>query len=296
MKDFNARLTEYRSLAEESLSAFLPRERPPKSVADAMAYSLLSGGKRIRAVLLLAAYALFAQDAAPAAPFAAAVEMIHAYSLIHDDLPCMDNDDLRRGRPACHIAFGEDVALLAGDALQTLAFETICKPQNAARFGAEKTLEAVKILSAAAGIHGMVGGQEMDILNEGREVSAGMLILTDEKKTGALIAAAVEIGCVLGGASETMKACAVTYAKKLGLAFQVVDDILDETADPKRLGKPVGSDAGNHKTTYVTLYGPEKSREIVKKLTDEANSALLKTGLDIKFLCTLADTLTGREY
>lgn len=283
-------------MLEQSLPALLPSaDGADKTVAKAMQYSLLNGGKRVRGTLLLAFYNLFAADARPALPFAAAVEMVHAYSLIHDDLPCMDDDDMRRGKPACHIAFGEAAALLAGDGLLTLAFETLSLPQNKLNFSAETILSAVRTLSVAAGANGMVGGQMIDLENENKKVSLETLMLTDRKKTGALIKAACLIGCALGGADAKTLASAETFAEKIGLAFQIEDDILDVTADPEGLGKPVGSDIANGKTTYASLYGTAKAAEISSRLTEEAKAELKRTGLNVEFLCSLADSLVGRK-
>lgn len=297
LTSFEKQLAGYAEPLERALPRFLPdREGPHKQVAEAMAYSLLSGGKRVRAVLLLACHELFAGDFSPALPFAAAVEMVHAYSLIHDDLPCMDNDDTRRGKPSCHIAFGEAAALLAGDGLLTLAFETMARTENTESFGYEKTLGAVRILAKAAGADGMVGGQMLDLENEGRDVTLERLMLTDGKKTGALIAAACEMGCILGGAGEKATACVQNYAAKLGLAFQIRDDVLDVEGDPERLGKPVGSDSANNRATYASIYGVKRAAEVADRLTEEAVSAIENTGLDVGFLCGLARMLAGRKH
>lgn len=270
--------------------------RGGSQLGEAMAYSLLSGGKRIRAVLLLATYEMFSGDFHAALPFAAAIEMVHAYSLIHDDLPCMDDDDMRRGKPSCHIKFGEATALLAGDGLLTLAFETLSLKQNTDIFGFEKTLASVRSLSAAAGANGMIGGQMIDIENEGRDMTIEDLTLINSKKTGALIKSACEIGCILGGADERVTTHVLEYAAKIGLAFQIVDDILDVTADEKQLGKPIGSDSQNYKTTYASLYGIEAAKNVAAELTGEAIEELDRTGLDAAFLCGLARTLAERTY
>lgn len=294
--DFDKRLLVYTASIDEAVPALLPAETGlQKRVAEAMRYSMLSSGKRLRGTLLLACYAMFKLDFTPALPFAAAVEMIHAYSLIHDDLPCMDDDDIRRGKPSCHVVYGEATALLAGDGLLTLAFETISKLENAAVFGAEKTLEAVRILSRAAGADGMVGGQVMDLENDGRMASLETLMQTDDKKTGALIMAACDIGCMLGGADEKIRAAVAEYASKLGLAFQITDDVLDVKGDPKKLGKPVGSDSKTNKATYASLFGLERAEQTVKQLTHDAVGIISSTGLNVEFLCALAEKLAGRE-
>lgn len=297
MTGFEKQLEAYIRPFEEALADFLPdMDTPQKNVAEAMAYGLLSGGKRMRAVLLMATYSMFGGDFRDVIPFAAAVEMVHAYSLIHDDLPCMDDDEMRRGKPSCHVKFGEATALLAGDGLLTLAFETLSLKRNVDMFGAEKALAAIRSLSAAAGADGMVGGQMIDLENEGREITLETLMLTDSKKTGALIKSACEIGCILGGADNKVTAHVLEYAFKIGLAFQIVDDVLDVTADEKQLGKPVGSDSKNHKTTYASLYGVKKAKETAAKLTAEAIDELDRTGLDTAFLCGLAEALADRTH
>ena len=292
--DFNAQLDRYLTVFERDLPTFLPdASGPGKRLADAMSYSLLSGGKRIRAVLLMSCYNLFSDDFAASVPYAAAIEMVHAYSLIHDDLPCMDDDDMRRGKPSCHIAFDEATAILAGDGLLTLAFETMAR--HIAAFGADKAAAAIGALSRAAGADGMVGGQMIDIENEKRDVDLNTLILTDSKKTGALITAACEIGCILGGADEKTTGHFAEYASKLGLAFQILDDILDVTADSEELGKPAGSDSKSGKPTYASLLGLEKAAGTAKKLTAEAVDEIQKTGLRVEFLCGLAEMLSVRK-
>lgn len=300
MPDFLPEFEHCVGLINGAMPGFLPDEDfGQKAVTDAMAYSLLDGGKRVRAVLLLAFYRLFSQDADGmdrALPFAAAVEMIHAYSLIHDDLPCMDDDDTRRGKPACHIAFGEATALLAGDALLTLAFETMSAESCALHFGAQKTLSCIRALANAAGSRGMIGGQVLDLASETCAVSGDRLRTTDEKKTGALICAAVRMGCILGGADDAGTHSALDYALNLGLAFQVVDDILDHTADPALLGKPVGSDAANSKSTYVSLYGIAGATEMAARMSGAAKTALAAIDADTRFLEDLADYLLDRRY
>lgn len=288
---------EYIDALETAFPAYLPQSEHKNDVVDAMRYSLLSGGKRVRAVLLLSSYAMLAKDFRTAVPFAAAIEMVHAYSLIHDDLPCMDDDDMRRGKPACHIAYGEATALLAGDGLLTLAFETLTRDENIETFGAKKLVDAVAALSRAAGVNGMIGGQMLDLENEDRDdVTAEMLVRTDGKKTGALIKCACEIGCILGGADEKTTAHVLEYAFKLGLAFQIQDDILDVEGDPDKLGKPTGSDVGRNKPTYASLYGIGKAKEIARQLTDDAVRELAETGLEAEFLCGLAKNLANRKY
>lgn len=260
-------------------------------VSQAMRYSVENGGKRIRPALLLEFCRVCGGDYKKAVPFACALEMIHTYSLIHDDLPCMDNDDFRRGKPSCHIAFGEEYALLAGDALLTLAFETAMK----SNLSAEITVKAAKELAKAAGVMGMVGGQVLDLQNEGRKVGVSDLQKTDELKTGELIRAACVLGCVCAGADDKKIAAAEKYAHDIGIAFQIVDDILDVTSDEETLGKPIGSDEENQKSTYVSLLGIEKSRKTAEELTLNAQKALDAFDGDVSSLKDFAEKLKNRK-
>lgn len=260
-------------------------------VSQAMRYSVENGGKRIRPALLLEFCRVCGGDYKKAMPFACALEMIHTYSLIHDDLPCMDNDDFRRGKPSCHIAFGEEYALLAGDALLTLAFETAMK----SNLSAEITVKAAKELAKAAGVMGMVGGQVLDLQNEGKKVGIPDLQKTDELKTGELIRAACVLGCVCAGADDKKIAAAEKYAHNIGIAFQIVDDILDVTSDEETLGKPIGSDEENQKSTYVSLLGIEKSRKTAEELTLNAQKALDAFDGDVTSLKDFAEKLKNRK-
>lgn len=260
-------------------------------VSQAMRYSVENGGKRIRPALLLEFCRVCGGDYKKAMPFACALEMIHTYSLIHDDLPCMDNDDFRRGKPSCHIAFGEEYALLAGDALLTLAFETAMK----SNLSAEITVKAAKELAKAAGVMGMVGGQVLDLQNEGKKVGVSDLQKTDELKTGELIRAACVLGCVCAGADDKKIAAAEKYAHDIGIAFQIVDDILDVTSDEETLGKPIGSDEENQKSTYVSLLGIEKSRKTAEELTLNAQKALDAFDGDVTSLKNFAEKLKNRK-
>lgn len=245
------------------------QDTPYKQTAEAMAYSLEAGGKRLRPMLVLEFCRLAGGDVEKAMPFACAVEMIHTYSLIHDDLPCMDNDDMRRGKPSCHKAFGEATALLAGDALLTKAFEMLSK----AELPPERIVKAAAILSRCAGIDGMIGGQAVDLLNEAQAPDFDILELTCRLKTAALLQAACLLGTAAAG-NDQMTDKAREYGLNLGLAFQIVDDILDVTGDSALLGKPVGSDAENGKTTFVTLCGLEKARELAEKYSRGAVEVL----------------------
>ena len=260
-------------------------------VSQAMRYSVENGGKRIRPALLLEFCRVCGGDYKKAVPFACALEMIHTYSLIHDDLPCMDNDDFRRGKPSCHIAFGEEYALLAGDALLTLAFETAMK----SNLSAEITVKAAKELAKAAGVMGMVGGQVLDLQPEGKKVGVSDLQKTDELKTGELIRAACVLGCVCAGADDKKIAAAEKYAHDIGIAFQIVDDILDVTSDEETLGKPIGSDEENQKSTYVSLLGIEKSRKTAEELTLNAQKALDAFDGDVSSLKDFAEKLKNSK-
>ena len=291
---FNAYADEINKAAAEYLSqsAFRGRESAGLDVMlDAMAYSLSNGGKRIRPVLTLEFCRVCGGDYKTAIPFAIALEMIHTYSLIHDDLPCMDNDNMRRGKPSSHKVYGEANALLAGDGLLTLAFETALS----ADFDAEKKSKAALELAKAAGVSGMIGGQVMDLANEQKTASLDEIILTEKLKTGALIKVAAAMGCIAAGATEEQINAAQTYCENIGLAFQIVDDILDVTGDEAMLGKPIGSDSGNGKSTFVSLLGLEKSAGYARELTASAKSALNIFGDEGEFLSELADKLSERK-
>ncbi|MBQ3817477.1 MAG: polyprenyl synthetase family protein [Clostridia bacterium] len=262
-------------------------------VVSASRYSILNSGKRIRPVLLMEFYKLCGgKDYNAALKFAAALEMIHTYSLIHDDLPCMDNDDMRRGKPSCHKQFSEATALLAGDMLLTKAFYTAALNSE---IPSERKLEAISILADMAGENGMIGGQEIDLAIENKSASIEVITEMYLKKTAALLVAACKIGCILAGATEEKILLAKIYAEKLGLAFQIIDDILDITADEKQLGKPVGSDDKNNKSTYVSKVGIEKSREAATRLTNEAMDILENFSGDTSALKELTILLLDRN-
>lgn len=295
MNWFDEKMRAYKELVEADLSRRMavPEGAPYKMVVEAMRYSLLSGGKRVRGVMTLAMYALFDRDVEKALPFASAVEMIHAYSLIHDDLPCMDDDDMRRGKNACHVEYGEAVALLAGDGLLTFAFETAL---SAYGFTPQQMVNATRCLAEAAGMHGMIGGQMMDLDNEGRILSEEELDNINRRKTGALLKACAGMACALADAREEQTRALRRYASAVGLAFQIRDDLLDVTADEHTLGKPVGSDARAHKQTYVAVYGQQQSEERIRALNAQAKAALEKLDTeDVAFLQTFADRLATRD-
>lgn len=295
MTDVKKTLAAYAASAENALADYLPEsEESYRTLIDAMRYSLLGGGKRIRAALCQEFCRVCSGDPKDALPFACAVEMIHAYSLIHDDLPCMDNDDMRRGKASCHIAFEESTAMLAGDALQALAFETALSADRN-KISAENIINAARALAYGAGCEGMCAGQALDLAAEGETIRAKQLGEIQQYKTGALIIAACVMGCYAAGASDEQIKAAGIYASNIGAAFQMIDDVLDVIADESELGKPVGSDEENHKTTYVTLFGIEKTIELARGLTEQAKEALGIFGQEADFLKDLADFLATRK-
>lgn len=262
------------------------------AVINAMKYSALAGGKRLRPSLLLEFYRVCGgNDSQAAINFATALEFIHTYSLIHDDLPCMDNDDMRRGRPSCHIQFGEDTALLAGDALLTLAFATASQPTST---DPALVLKAINVLANHSGVHGMVGGQVIDLAIENTSAELSTVLDMYSRKTGGLICAAAEIGCILAGANDNKISAAKVFAEKIGLAFQITDDILDITSTAAELGKPTGSDDKNGKSTAVSILGIDKAAEYVSTLTNEAIGSL-NCFDDNKGLIELANLLVNRK-
>ena len=257
-------------------------------------YSLLARAKRIRPALVLECCRMYGGKDAAALPFAAAVEMVHTYSLIHDDLPCMDDDDLRRGRPTCHKAFGESTALLAGDGLLTRAFGVLASNTEVSD---RARVDAVAALSSAAGSFGMIGGQVMDLFGEGKTLPYEKLLKLHAHKTGALISVSAELGCIAAGLSreDARTLAAKRYAEGIGLAFQIVDDVLDVTADAQTLGKSVGSDEKCQKTTFLTYFTPEKALSLASEYTNAAKTALQDVEHNERLLL-LADHLLERKY
>lgn len=286
-------LETYRKAVEEALERALPapaENDPAAKVAEAMRYSLLCGGKRVRPAFVLAFCELCGGDWHRALPFACAVEMVHTYSLIHDDLPCMDDDDMRRGRPSCHKVYGEAMALLAGDGLLTKAFEcalSFPEPELAAQGGLE--------LARLAGYTGMVGGQCIDLSTEGKNVDIELLKVMDKGKTVALIEAACRTGVIAAGGGEEPLDAASMYAMGVGMAFQIRDDILDVLGDASKLGKNTGMDSAHEKRNYVSLLGVERAQELVEQYTGEALKALDGLPGDGSFLRGFALELAGRE-
>lgn len=291
-----AYIKDRQAMIESALpQALLPVCLGAERVFDAMGYSLMAGGKRLRPLLFLAA---LESVAAPKAvrledylSFACGIEMIHTYSLIHDDLPAMDDDDLRRGRPSCHRAFDEATAILAGDGLLTHSFAMMLRTKADAAL----LLPAVRLVAEKAGIDGMVSGQMIDVAMEGQPLMLKELQYIHSCKTGALLQAAVVAGGWLAGADEDIRSALMGYAGHFGLAFQIVDDILDVVADEESLGKPVGSDAANNKTTYVTLLGLDGAKEAAAAALADAKAALLPLGERGELLAALADACLGQK-
>lgn len=280
---------------EQALVSYLPpKDCTERKLIEAMEYSLMAGGKRIRPRLVLEFSKLCKGNEDDAMPFACAVEIIHTYSLIHDDLPCMDDDDYRRGRKSNHIVFGEDTALLAGDALQSLAFKitaSSAKPGNALAVS-----KAIANLADYCGANGMVGGQVIDLEYENKNADITILREMDLKKTAALIKSSCEMGCIIANADDKQIKSAGEFGEAIGIAFQIMDDILDVTADQNKLGKPTGSDKENNKSTYVSLLGLDKCRHLVDELTDNALKSLDCFNGDTSNLKELALSLAKRDY
>ena len=289
--DFKAQIEKYCDAVNTELMKYIPEANDGQiDVTKAMRYSLSNGGKRLRPIFVLEFCRMCGGDVNKALPYACAIEYIHTYSLIHDDLPCMDNDDMRRGKPSCHKMCGEATALLAGDALLTHAFE-IC---SASELSDSQNLRAVSLLSQNAGVGGMIGGQVIDLKYEQSDPSISDILTVHRLKTGALISAACILGCIAAGADDETIALASRYAYMIGTAFQIRDDLLDIMGDEEKLGKPVGSDADNDKTTYVTLVGADRAQQDVKTLTDKAVE-ILDSFSDNDFMKTLSEYLVNRE-
>lgn len=280
---------------EKIIKEYLPKEEGyQKTIMEAMNYSILAGGKRLRPMLMLETYRLFGGTSKTIYPFMAAIEMIHTYSLVHDDLPAMDNDEYRRGRKTTHIVYGEAMGILAGDALLNYAFETASgafqlEPENPA------VGQAMLVLARKAGIYGMIGGQVVDVESEGTVIDKEKLDFIHLHKTSALLESAMVIGAILAGANKEEQNLVEKAAGKIGLAFQIQDDILDITSTTEELGKPVGSDEKNGKNTYVALEGLEKSKEDVKKLSESAMEDLQKLPYENPFLIELIKELIERK-
>jgi geranylgeranyl diphosphate synthase type II len=295
--DAASTLDALRAVVEAALDRALPPETAwPATIHRAVRYSLFAGGKRIRPVLVLAAGETVGGVREELLPFACAVEMVHTYSLIHDDLPAMDDDDLRRGKPTSHKVFGEAVAILAGDALLTRAFHLLAEvPEGRNEAWVRRRVRATAILGEACGTSGLIGGQVMDLESERRRIDAGELECLHRAKTGALLSACVRGGAILGGAGEEDLARLSRYAAAIGLAFQVVDDILDATEGAERLGKTAGKDEAAHKATYVSVHGLERARAMAQGLRREALSALEPLGSRAALLGEIARLIVDRH-
>lgn len=283
---------EYKNLVDSKLSEFFnPSGMSYDGLLESMYYSLTAGGKRIRPTLVLEFCRISGGDVEKTLPVACAIEMLHTYSLIHDDLPCMDNDDLRRGKPTNHVVYGECTATLAGDALQAEAFGTIARSE----LPAENKIACVEILADAVGSDGMCAGQYLDMVGESKRLTEEELDDINSRKTGALLIAACRMGVAAAGGSGEMLEAAAHYGACVGAAFQIRDDILDVISTSEELGKPIGSDAQEHKNTYMALLGESKCMEMIEKLTNQAKSALCGAFDDTKFLCDLADSMVTRR-
>ncbi len=294
METFKETLARRTREVEEIVTSYLPKEEGhQKTVLTAMNYSVLAGGKRLRPLLMQETYRLFGGNGQEIEPFMAAMEMIHTASLVHDDLPAMDGDEYRRGKKTTWVTFGEDMGILAGDALMIYAFETAAKAFSMTAHP-DRVGKAIEVLANKTGIYGMIGGQTVDVELTDKPIPADKLAFIYELKTGALLEASMMIGAILSGATKEQVDLVRHVASRVGLAFQIQDDILDVTSSTEVLGKPVMSDEKNHKTTYVTLFGLEKAREQVKEVSLEAIGAL-KTLPPNDFLHELIKALITRE-
>ena len=292
MNNFDAVFSEEKDAVEKIIYGYCPDEFGKQSlIFEAMNYSVKAGGKRLRPILMLETFKLFSEDEAKVYPFMAAIEFIHTYSLVHDDLPAMDDDEFRRGQKTTHAKYGEDIGILAGDGLLNYAYEVmseaVVKNPDAA--------EAMAVIAKKAGSYGMVGGQTVDVINEGKKLDIETINFIHNLKTAALIEASMMAGAILGGATEEQVLQVESIAKNIGMAFQIQDDILDVTGDEQKLGKPVLSDEKNEKDTYITLIGLEESKQKVEDLSNLAIDGIKALG-ENEFLVTLVEKLISREY
>ncbi len=294
--DFRTRLQQHTEEVEGIIKEFLPKEEGRlKTLYSAMNYSFLAGGKRLRPMLMLETYRLFGGTDPAIKNFMAAIEMIHTYSLIHDDLPAMDNDEYRRGKKTTWVEYGEDIAVLAGDGLLNMAFEIAIEGGIAAR-EMDRGLYALRVMAKKAGVHGMIGGQTVDVENEGKQLDLDTLEFIHRNKTSALIEASMVCGAIIGGSDEATARRIETAAGDIGLAFQIRDDILDVIGDEEKLGKPIGSDAKNDHMTYVSMVGLEKAKQDVEELSEQAMQILSDIPHENPFLMELLRFLIEREY
>ena len=293
--DFKSILNSKIEKVNNALKKYIPcDDNPQKIIYEAMSYSVFAGGKRLRPIIMMMVCELFGTDENVCIPFAAAMEMIHTYSLIHDALPAMDNDDLRRGMPTNHVKFGEANAILAGDALLNRAFEVVSEYSQAG-VGNDRVLKAISVMAKSSGCNGMIGGQVVDIECEGRNIDIDELRYIHSLKTGAIIRSSAVIGAILGGADDDSIGKIDEFARNLGIAFQIRDDVLDVVGDAEKLGKPIGSDAENDKNTYVKLLGIEKSEELVDEYSSKAVAILESFGEKAGTLIMLTKYLLDRN-
>ncbi|HEY6205179.1 MAG TPA: farnesyl diphosphate synthase [Chthoniobacterales bacterium] len=292
--DLKSYLVSRQKLIDHALNRYLPKEKvKPATIHKAMRYSLFAGGKRLRPILCLAAAETCGGTIDNALPLACALECIHTYSLVHDDLPSMDNDDFRRGRPTCHKVFGDGIAVLAGDALLTIAFEIVSRAKPTPRYDLSILLREIAV---AAGSRKLIAGQVADLQAEGKKATAVQVRYIHESKTAAILAASVGLGAMSANANPKQLGAITRFGRALGLAFQVVDDILDVTQTSEKLGKSAGKDVAANKATYPAVFGLERSRSEAKKLTRQAHSALSIFGPKAEALHALANYLLEREY
>jgi len=295
LDEFQEILKQRAKTTDAALDFYLPPEDFPEKLHQAMRYSALAGGKRLRPAMVMESAKLFGLPFEKVLPTACGIEMIHTYSLIHDDLPAMDNDDLRRGKPTCHKVFGEAVALLAGDALLTHAFSAIARNAAVEGISPQAVIDVIERISKEAGSMGMVGGQTVDMETSGTNIDKQTLLYIDSHKTGCLIRASLWSGARLAEAKEQDLKIIEDYAEKIGLIFQIVDDLLDINGDEKLIGKQTGSDIKNHKNTFPSVFGYEESLEMVEKYSREAKELVLRFDGN-EFFIELVDFLKARRY
>ncbi len=297
MQDLKEYLEKKRAMVEEALEEYLPKaEVYPPVIHAAMRYSVFAGGKRLRPVMLLMTAEMLEQEISSVIFAAAAIEMLHTYSLIHDDLPAMDNDDLRRGSPTNHTVYGEDIAILAGDALLTLAFQVMASPRHMKYCSPDTILTAIHELAGASGTYGMIGGQVVDVQAEGRPSEVVELEYIHTHKTAKLLTAAVRMGAILSHATPQQLETVTIYGNKVGLAFQIVDDILDIIGNPEELGKNIKSDIEQQKMTYPAMYGIDKSKSMAQTLIKSAKMSLRMFGNHACYFYQLADFIGARTH
>ncbi|MBI5183914.1 MAG: polyprenyl synthetase family protein [Nitrospinae bacterium] len=290
-------LIEMKELVDEALDRYLPQDNEfPSIIYESMRYSLFAGGKRVRPILIIASAETIGGRREDVLPFAAGVEMIHTYTLIHDDLPALDNDDLRRGKLTNHKVFGEAIAILAGDALLTYAFQLMTDHNLMSTIPPSVLLSAVNEMAMAVGSLGTIGGQVVDIQSEGKEVDMTTIEYIHAHKTGSLIMASIKCGAILSEGSSDERDALISYGKDIGLAFQIIDDILDLEGDEKRLGKAIGSDIENKKVTYPALFGVEESRRMANRLVEDGISSLKIFGSKADVLRDIANFFISRNF